>query len=141
MSEKKNSYKPSKPTRTPPPTGKRKTPNTSFSEKSSITKKKKQTNISPAFHSSQTQENEVILPFGVRSPTSAGPLSGYEFFCSAVSNKKSITARIRALGGKVVSINKDTASKSPFKLFFISEVSKQRQFVFIISGQCQYQFF
>ena len=113
-----------KPSKTPL-TSKRKTPNTSFSEKTSTKKRKKtSSSVSPTFHSSQTQQNEVAAPsFGRKSPgKSAGPLDKYEFFYSGVD--KPIDARIKRLGGKVITIGSKTPSTSHGKLFFLSDVSK-----------------
>ena len=129
---KKRTTTPSKPSRTPPTAGsKRKTPSTSFSAGTTTTAKKRRKSspsVSPAFHSSQTQRNEVVPPSfsRVSSNSSVGPLSNYEFFFSGegVSDKSrnSIEARVKKLGGRVAKMNSDIGDKCRFKLFFLSEV-------------------
>jgi hypothetical protein len=91
-------------------------------DKTTATKKKKTSpGVLPAFHSSQTQKSEVAAPSFNRSPSGpTGPLAKYEFFMSGVES--SIEARIKKLGGRVITIDKRTAHQSKGRLFFLSEV-------------------
>jgi hypothetical protein len=119
-----------------PIAGKRKTSSsTSLSDTSRSTGKKTKigSNNSAAFHSSQTQGNEAVTP-SVNRNNPSGPLSKYKFFFSGIDKAHSIDARIRKLGGQVITIDKDTAEKAHGAIFFLSDYTFWRRPKYIFAA-------